>query len=395
MKNLSIIIPSYNNLRHLKNCYYSLRRWYPQCELIIIDDASNDGTWEWLKEKREEDSYLINERVDERLGHTILYDVGIDMATNEIVGILHADMLVTGNTFENMMKNLDHINKGVVVCATRVEPPLHPMGDEKITRDFGIDFDSLDIPAFEQFAQRMEKEYKDETTNGMFAPWMIYKEDFQSMGGHDHIFAPFPYEDSDIFQRWILEGYELIQSRDSFVYHLTCRGHRWNEKLGENDAEYEGFEEKARRNYIRKWGSWIANDNNQYPIIFPKYDIGFVIRNCTPEVFNLVEPWCSTVYLTDLSVVDNLLGESTEIEKEIIKKKIDSTTTARHNDVIIEFDGKEFTQDAYNNFITKVNLIVDNNGVGEYEFDIFNIKINKKEPFGKEHFKPIYKFDFN
>ena len=27
-------------------------------------------------------------------------------------------------------------------------------------------------------------------TNGIFAPWAIYKEDFQSIGGHDPLYAP-------------------------------------------------------------------------------------------------------------------------------------------------------------------------------------------------------------
>jgi len=40
---------------------------------------------------------------------------------------------------------------------------------------------------------------KIKTTNGIFAPWMLYKEDFRSMGGHDKLFAPMELEDSDIF----------------------------------------------------------------------------------------------------------------------------------------------------------------------------------------------------
>ncbi|MCF7643690.1 hypothetical protein, partial [Acinetobacter johnsonii] len=83
---------------------------------------------------------------------------------------------------------------------------------------FGLDFDSLNIKGFYDFVKDQLIQNKGKITRGMFAPWIIYKKDFLAIGGHDPIFAPFPYEDSDIFQRWLLNGYELIQSRDSFVY---------------------------------------------------------------------------------------------------------------------------------------------------------------------------------
>ena len=117
----------------------------------------------------------------------------------------------------------------------------------------------------------------------MFAPWILHKEDYIKTDGHDHVFAPFPYEDSDIFQRWILNGLELIQSRDAFVYHLTCRGHKWNEEVGKEDNDFPIFEENARRNYLRKWGTWIANDEFCHPVIYDKYDIGFVLENPTMQ----------------------------------------------------------------------------------------------------------------
>lgn len=390
MKNLSIIIPSYNNLRHLKNCYNSLRRWYPELELIIMDDASTDGTWEWLSEKVEDDENLLPMRFDERLGHTILYDEGIDSANNDIVGIIHADMLVTKNTFENMLK---HLEKGKVVCSTRIEPPLHPAGEEKIIKDFGQDFDTLNVPAFEQFAMRMEKEYKNETTNGMFAPWILYKEDYEKAGGHDHIFAPFPYEDSDIFQRWLLEGYELIQARDSFVYHLTCRGHKWNEEVGKLDDGFEQFEERARKNWIRKWGSWIQNDNYQHPIIYPKYDIGFVVHNCKLEVYNLVEPWCSDIYVNNRFITEHIdMQYDGRKEQKLLINKTHHIGSDVDNDIVIEFDGDKLTNELYNQFIRHIQRIIhESEGTGAFKWNIFDVSIKNKKPFGKEHFSPIYK----
>ncbi|HMS90615.1 MAG TPA: glycosyltransferase family 2 protein [Candidatus Absconditabacterales bacterium] len=287
---ISIIIPSFNNLKHLKNVYLSIQKHEPEAEVILLDDGSTDGTWEWIQEQN-----CIKFRSEERVGHTILYDKGIEMATNAIVGILHADMIVGPNYSKNLIK---HLKPQTVVCATRIEPPLHPEGKEKIIRDFGMDFDTLNVESFEEFVRDLQV-VEGETTKGMFAPWILYKEDFQAIGGHDPLFAPFPYEDSDIFQRWILAGYELVQSRDAFVYHLTCRGHRWSEQVGKDDEYYKDVSKRAARNYLRKWGSWIANDEFQYPIIRPKYNIAYVLKNSTLSLVDLLEPWCDRLYIDD------------------------------------------------------------------------------------------------
>ncbi len=61
----------------------------------------------------------------------------------------------------------------------------------------------LNIEDFEEFVSIIQPKQKDQTTKGMFAPWVIYKSDFERIGGHDWGFAPFPYEDSDIFQSLI------------------------------------------------------------------------------------------------------------------------------------------------------------------------------------------------
>ena len=50
---ISLIIPSYNNLQHLKNAYNSIKKHAPQSEVILLDDGSTDGTWEWIWELAE------------------------------------------------------------------------------------------------------------------------------------------------------------------------------------------------------------------------------------------------------------------------------------------------------------------------------------------------------
>jgi len=375
--NISLIIPSYNNLKHLKNLYSSIKRNEPDIEIIIIDDASTDGTNEWLNFVQKTDDELIKFRVEERKGHTILYDMGIELATKDIVGILHADMIVGPNYSKNILK---HLKRGKVVCGTRVEPPLHPAGKEKIIKDFGLDFDTLDVEGFETFCIEEQITNEDLTTKGMFAPWILYKEDFQRIGGHDPLFAPFPYEDSDIFQRWILAGYELIQSRDAFVYHLTCRGHRWTEEVGKDDIFFKEVSNKAGRNYLRKWGSWIRNDEFQYPIIPPKYNISFSVKGANLDAVRVLEPFCDRIYIEDEMGVILASYYETEQKNTLfdLKKRIVSleyNDPYEYEDIILEFNWNDMTNQSMQIIQQLPHIIKDSGEIGKFNLDIFNITI--------------------
>jgi len=366
---VTLVVPSSNNLRHLKNAYQSIKTHAPNCKIVMLDDGSTDGTTEWLAGLSDDNITAIY-RSSERVGHTVLYDKGIELAETEVVGIMHADMILGPYYLENMLK---HLQKETVVCATRVEPPLHPAGKEKIIRDFGTDFDNLNLDAFEAYVLEAQHEYKDLTTNGMFAPWIIYKEDFVAMGGHDKLFAPFPYEDSDIFQRWLLHGYELIQSRDAFVYHLTCRGHRWTEEIGKDDDYFKNASAKAARNYIRKWGSWIENDEYQRPILKPRYDIGIVVENCDANLLLSLEPWFNNIYVDQSIIADYIEYEQPKTDL-ILEARVRPIDEPKQNDILIYFDAKDNVD---LNIVPNIQVIIRESvdAVGTYEYNGLKIDV--------------------
>ena len=127
---ITLVIPSRNNLKYVKYAYKSIRDHLgSDVEIVLLDDASTDQTWDWMKSVENQNTKIYRNEGPERVGHTVLYDVGADMASNEIFGIFHADMIATPNYVKNMIK---HVKKGTVVSATRIEPPLHPPGPEKI-----------------------------------------------------------------------------------------------------------------------------------------------------------------------------------------------------------------------------------------------------------------------
>ena len=217
-KVISFIQPSRNNLKYLKWSYNSIRKNLGyRHEICWADDFSDDGTWEWMNTIAKVDRNVKIHRNEgpTRLGHTILYDTLVDMATNDIVMIYHADMYACPKLDEEMLK---HLQPGKVVSATRIEPPLHPDGPEKILKDFGIEPEEFNEQGLLEFVEEFRKgENGRDITDGIFAPWAIYKDDFLAIGGHDPLYAPQSKEDSDIFNRFVLAGYDLGQTWRGFV----------------------------------------------------------------------------------------------------------------------------------------------------------------------------------
>ncbi len=378
----TVIIPSYNTLEHLKNTYKSLKDHAPDVSIIIIDDASEDNTKKWLSELK--DPLVLGISSKERKGHTYWYDEGMRLAKTEIVSILHSDMIIGPHYFENMLK---HLKRGTVVCATRIEPPIHPAGKEKIVKDFGIESNDILWDDFYSFVEEEVERENSKTTKGIFAPWMLYKEDHLSIGGHDQMFTPFGYEDSDIFNRWILNGYEMVQSRDALCYHLTCRGHRWNKGVGIENSDYNEIMTRCRRDFVRKWGDWINNDEHQYPIINPKFDVGIIIKNCHHKFIELLEPWCSTLYV-DCDYIEYIKQEQPNT-KYYLPDRIKPYHNEKSNQVLISFDAKEFTQQAMDR-IVKIGAIVasqEDQVIGDFELEQLSITINSYQTYEKDLIK--------
>ena len=199
MDKITFVIPSRNNLDLLKLAYKSIRNLKGKHEILVLDDASIDGTGEWLNARDDGDLLVYTNPGPERIGIVGMFDKGIEMANTDIIFAFHADMVAYPNLDRELLK---HLKKGTVVSATRVEPPLHPPGPEKIIEDFGTMPDEFD---YKKWCKYIPPILNSETTEGIFAPWCMYKDDYLAVGGHDELFAPQSREDSDLFNRFILK----------------------------------------------------------------------------------------------------------------------------------------------------------------------------------------------
>jgi len=387
-KQISFIIPSRNNLKYLKWSYNSIRK---NCgyehELCFADDFSNDGTLEWLNELKKIDHNIKILRNDGpiRLGHTILYDKLIKISSNEIFIIWHADMYATTNIIDEIYK---YINEKTIVSITRVEPSLHPAGPEKLQFDCGLEPEEFDEIKFLDFVEIQRNDNK--ITNGIFAPWACYKKTFQEIGGHDWLFYPQSREDSDIFNRLKLHGCKFIQTWNAFVYHLTCRGSRFNPQLttpGKASEEWLEHNKKSERNFTRKWKQFINHDKNLSPVIKHIYDMAFVLDYSHPYYIELFEPWCNKLFI-DWSNYGEFKKDYIDKEQKNtlfdLNKKIQSNDQVDTlHDIYVYVNCENLNSQNINNLLVNLPDVLTQNkqniNVNEtFEYDVFKIYIQNE-----------------
>lgn len=402
---ISFIVPSRNNLKYLKAAYNSIRQNIKERhQIVMLDDASTDGTWDWLVEtaKHDVDVVIYKNSSKDRVGHTVLYDVGVELASHEIFSIFHADMLASPNYVTNMLK---HLKPGTIVCATRVEPPLHPSGPEKHVNYFGIEPEEFKTQEFFTFVDSMELKDKDKTTEGIFAPWCMYKTEFQKIGGHDKLlFVPMDLEDSDLFNRLYLSGYTFIQSWDSLVYHFTCRGSRFKDGIEiervidlpdgskwhkpKDSVEYTTSRINRVREWWRKWGTNVLHDVMMKPTVEKIYDIAFVVQNINYKALEFLETCCNAIYIDDETVKNNYIRvEQLSTAYNLYDRVfLISDNHVMKHDIIVEMNMNDFSKNLNENlqFIQNISAILSDSGqLGKAECGIFTFTINKLQDYSK------------
>ena len=387
---ISLIQPGRNNLKYLKWAYAAIRKnqGSHDVEICVADDASTDGTWQWCQEMMAKDDNfkaILND-TGKRLGHTILYDRLVnEVATNDIAMIYHADMYLMPGALDAIEREIE---EKTIVSLTRIEPPLHPDGPEKVLLNCGVEPEEFK----EQVVLDWYEKNKDASkiTEGIFAPWAFYRKDFQEIGGHDPLYAPQSKEDSDIFNRFQLNGVKFKQVWDGFVYHMTSRGSRRNtldkaKNIYEDSPEWLAQNMRSTRNFIRKWGHFVMHDALLNPIVPPKYNVGVVLKNAKEILLNAIEPWTDNIYV-DIDFSNYIQTEQTNTIIDLSKRvlPIDSEVT---NDIVLTIDCNTFKDEDFI-YIQKLSRIIQDSGqIGKFQLGNIGIEIKKMTEYTKDLIK--------
>jgi GT2 family glycosyltransferase len=382
---ISFILPSYNTYNYTKLCYDSLRKnLSPDHEIILLDDASTDNSDELLKEIHSKDSNTIlwlNES-KENIGISYIYNEAVHLASNEIICLLHSDMYIPPKFDEHVIHALENFD---FVTTNRVEPPVYPSSNDKIQVDFGLTHDTFSENKFNDFC---EKNYNQNTSKRTCFPWATTKTMYNKIGGNDELFLKYMVDDDDFYLRMKMAGASYVQIKGTYVYHFCSRSTKYagDNFLKTGSDTWITQYQKSSRNFLRKWGfqqSKVYTESMDIRDDVCKYDIGLVLkgnRNIQGILYN-VEPTVSNIFIENKQLRTDYIAVHQPTTIFDMESKFKITPDEIKNDIIIEFNCDLITdsdQSFVEVFSNLPEIIKQTDGVGNFQYGIFSVKINVK-----------------
>lgn len=387
-----------NNLEYVKLLLRSLKENLDNKnhEIIVFVDADNENAKEYLLDAKKEfnDLKILYNNLDIPVGYQRNKTVLTECAKYDIISYLQSDMVIGPHYDTEILKSM---KRGRILSSTRVEPPLHGASPVTITQNFGLHPDEFDMNKWNAFSEKCKRE---ELINYFFAPITYYKEDWMALDGYDTVFRR-AREDSDLVQRCLHAGIELMQTFSANVYHFTCvtsRGEDWFDSKNQKAQDRVKLQQVADsieiRRFLRKWGNFNHGSEKLY-----KLDIDVVLKNYRLEVAESIEPFFSRVWLSTVEDKHHLVSRYNQyhsIANELLYSTEDAWNTAKHLFRVEDFD-TVFMVGEPSEFSIKVeidfNTINNPNGFlnnlqnlyqlfsecapGEYELDGVKIYVNQ------------------
>lgn len=213
---LSIIVPNYNKAPYLRDCLDTIfNQSYTDCEVIVVDDCSTDGSLDVLKGygERYGDRFSVITN-DRNRGVAVSRELGIERAAGIYITTLDADdYYATGEKLLNEMALIEEYERN------KEEPPMVYSGTVLVRESDGV---TLSRPAIVGVSSN--DHFTDILTRGREIPLdFIYKKEYHlAVGGYDPNIRLF--EDWDLKLRLSKKYRFLYSGYPGTVYRIHSTG---------------------------------------------------------------------------------------------------------------------------------------------------------------------------
>ena len=109
------------------------------------------------------------------------------------------------------------------------------------------------------------------------------------------------------------------------------------------------------------------------PIVPPKYDIGFIVKNCNVQLLETLEPWCSTIY-TDGDYITYQKQESLKTSFDL-DERIKPYDNEKNNAIFVEIDGSNISQQDFQIIQQLSEIIQDSGEIGRFKLGNLVIEV--------------------
>lgn len=234
----SIVIPTYNQLELLRKCIASIAaHTETPYEIIVVDDASTDGTGAYLQGLGGQVRYRV---LDANRGFSGAVNVGMMMAKGNTIALLNNDVQVTEGWLDHMLACLQSDES-----IGMVGPVTNYIGGEQ-----QIEVASDNLSDMRKFARERYRSHAGQwqPTDRLVGFCLLFRRRlFEEIGYFDEGFEIGNYEDDDYNVRVRLNGKQLMIAQDTFVYHYGSASMR---ELGDRLREING---RNQAYYAEKW----------------------------------------------------------------------------------------------------------------------------------------------
>lgn len=216
---ISVVIPNYDGRELLEECLPSVIKavtlYGHDSEIILVDDASTDGSVALVEEKFPSVKIIALFR---NHGFGQASNLGIEKASNDLVLLLNSDISAT----ETFLFPLVRCFRDPDLFA--VQPRAYYPGGQKL--NVGLNVGRLDWPSgYIQIWNEADTEetkrvdYLCPTLYCLGGAMLFDRRKYYDLGGFDKLYYPFRWEDIDICYRALKRGWKLLYQPESVVYH--------------------------------------------------------------------------------------------------------------------------------------------------------------------------------
>ncbi|MBC7253178.1 MAG: glycosyltransferase family 2 protein [Actinobacteria bacterium] len=239
---VSYVIPSYRGEDLLPRCLDSVlsQRGGVRREVIVVDDASDDGTVPLLRRDYPQVKVLVNRR---NRGPAEAKNVGARQARGDFLAFLDNDVEVHPDWEEAMLDRFRREDSTLGACASRllfVDPPGRINSAGGMVNLLGHAWDRGYLEDDSSFPH-----HPVEVIYACSAAMMVRGDVFRLTGGFDERLR-YPFEDTDLGWRMNLYGYRIL-------YEPRAKArHRWNTTMGGRSTYNKYLYERNRMRSVLK-----------------------------------------------------------------------------------------------------------------------------------------------
>jgi len=214
---VSIIIVNWNGLQWLSDCFKSLlEQRYKNIEIILVDNASTDGSVTWVRKHYPKTRILVNDR---NIGFSDANNLGYREAKGQYILFLNNDTRVTKNFLVELVTAVES-SQEIGGAQSKIL-----LMDKSDTHDsVGAFLTPTGFLFHYGFKKKDEKKFDHQidlyTAKG--ACMLFRKSVLDSVSVYGNIFDPtyFAYfEETDMCHRIWLSGFRIVYAYKSVIYH--------------------------------------------------------------------------------------------------------------------------------------------------------------------------------